>query len=190
MDIERVKEAINTYVDLTAAEWDTLMGYLKVVSLKRNEYFLRAGQVCSSIALVGQGALVYYKLHESGKELTTDFALEGDWIADNRSRISQTPSLINIKAIEDCQLLTITNENLNKCYAQIPKLERLGRLLIEQAFVRIAQQSIDLQTLSSSQRYQKLLSEHPEVFQRIPLYHIANYLGIAPKSLSRIRGKG
>lgn len=58
---------------------------------------------------------------------------------------------------------------------------------MEQSFVKIAQQSIDLQVLSAKERYESLLLKYPEILQKVPLYHIANYLGIAPKSLSRIR---
>jgi CRP-like cAMP-binding protein len=72
-------------------------------------------------------------------------------------------------------------------YLRIPKLERLGRILMEQAYLKIARQSIDLQVLTARERYEGMLRNYPEIFQRVPLYHIANYLGIAPKSLSRIR---
>jgi hypothetical protein len=72
-------------------------------------------------------------------------------------------------------------------YIRIPKLERLGRILIEQTFLKIAQQSMDLQVLTARERYESLLCNYPEIFQKVPLYHIANYLGIAPKSLSLIR---
>ena len=68
-------------------------------------------------------------------------------------------------------------------------MERVGRLLIEQAYVRLVQLSIDLQILFAEERYLKLVTQSPHAFQRLPLYHIANYLGIAPKSLSRIRNK-
>ena len=53
--------------------------------------------------------------------------------------------------------------------------------------LKIVQQSIDLQILSAKERYETLLQKNPEIFQKVQLYHIANYLGIAPKSLSRIR---
>lgn len=154
---------------------------------KKNDLFLAEGQVCRSVGIVTKGILIYYKLSDTGKEITTDFAFAGDWVTDNRSRLNNSPSFLNIKAIEDAELLVITNENLNTCYQQIPKVEKLGRVLMEKAFVKIAQQSIDLQTLSATERYEKLLQEYPEIFQKVPLYHIANYLGIAPKSLSRIR---
>jgi CRP/FNR family transcriptional regulator, anaerobic regulatory protein len=187
MNLEIIKSSIASIISLSDIEWTKLSTYLEIKILEKNSYLLQEKQVCKSIAFVNRGTLVYFKLLENGKEITTDFAFCSDWVTDNRSRLNNSPSYINIKAIEESEVLMISNENLNSCYNQIPKLEKLGRILIEQAFVKITQQSIDLQTLSASDRYEKLLHEHPEIFQKISLYHIANYLGIAPKSLSRIR---
>jgi CRP-like cAMP-binding protein len=187
MNTERIKKAVSSVVSFSDGEWQILMGFIEPKTLRKNNYFLTQGQICNSIAFINAGSMIYCKLLETGKETTTDFAFTGDWVTDNRSRLNLTPSLIHIKATEDSELLIISHKNLNECYSRIPRLERLGRVLIEQAFVKIAQQSIDLQTLSASQRYEKMLHEYPEIFQKVPLYHIANYLGIAPKSLSRIR---
>ncbi len=187
MQFDIIKNSINSIVSLNDNEWKHLLNYVEFKTLRKNDYFLREGQICTAVALVINGALIYHKLQETGKETTTDFAFTGDWITDNRSRLNSTPSFINIKAIENTELIVISENNLNDCYNKIPKLEKLGRILTEKAFVKIAQQSIDLQTLTANERYQKMLHEYPEIFQKIPLYHIANYMGIAPKSLSRIR---
>jgi CRP-like cAMP-binding protein len=72
-------------------------------------------------------------------------------------------------------------------YFQITKIERLGRILTEQAFIKFVEQTVEFQTLTAKERYENLLKNHPSIFQKVQLYHIANYLGIAPKSLSRIR---
>jgi len=42
-------------------------------------------------------------------------------------------------------------------------------------------------TDSPEQRYLKLLESNPALFQRIPQYHIASFIGVKPESLSRIR---
>ncbi len=42
---------------------------------------------------------------------------------------------------------------------------------------------------TAEQRYRRMLDEQPDRLQRIPLKHLASYLGIAPESLSRIRRK-
>lgn len=184
---DKMKANITSIIALEKDEWQRFIGFFECVELKKNEYFLKEGQVCDYIGFVNRGALVYFKMLDSGTEVTTDFAFENDWVTNNLSRISNSPSLINIKAIEATEMLVVKNQNLSDIYIQLPKIERLGRILIEQAFVRITEQSIDLQLLSAKERYEQLLLKSPEIIQRAPLYHIANYLGIAPKSLSRIR---
>ncbi len=149
--------------------------------------FLEEGQICNYIGFVNSGVLIYFKSTDNGSEVTTDFSFEGDWVTVNQSRLNNSPSLINIRAIEHSELLVIKQQDLSVIYTEIPKIERLGRILMEQAYLRIVQQSIDLQVLTAKERYESLLHKYPEIFQKVPLYHIANYLGIAPKSLSRIR---
>ena len=187
MTFEKIKSFISSIVSLNDEEWIQLSDFIEIKSLPKNGYLLEEGQVCDSIAFIQSGVLVYFKLSKKLDEITTDFAFEGEWVTNNHSRLNHLPSMIYIKAIEDSELLIIKNENLNILFGKIPKLEKLGRILMEQAFIKIAQSSIDLQVLSAKERYIKLLQQYPAVFQRVPLYHIANYLGVAPKSLSRIR---
>ena len=189
MNTAKLKNNIGSIVSLSDEEWLQLFQFIEIKTLKKNNYFLSEGQICDSIAFVNSGILIYYKLLENGNEITTDFAFEEDWVTDNQSRLNHSPSLIYIKAIEDAELLIIKNDKLPDIFDRIPKMEKLGRILIEQAFMKIAQLSIDLQSLSANEHYIKLLQKYPEFFQKIPLHHIANYLGIAPKSLSRIRNE-
>jgi len=184
---DKLKSSIDSIVPVTEEEWRLLSGLFEVRELKKNDYFLKEGQVCDFVGFVNSGALVYFKVLDRGTEVTTDFAFENDWVTNNLSRLCDIPSLINIRAIEATEMLVVKNRNLTDLYSRIPKAERLGRILIEQAYIRIVRQSIDLQLLSAKERYEQLLLNSPEIMQRIPLYHIANYLGIAPKSLSRIR---
>ena len=187
--ISIIKNSIDPIVSLTDAELSVFCESFEVKKLSKNEFFLEEGQVCNFIGFVNAGVMIYFKSMDSGNEITTDFAFEGDWVTVNVSRLNNSPSLINIKAIEYSELFVIKQQDLLGLYLQIPKLERLGRILIEQAYLKIVQHSLDLQTLSAKDRYENLLHKYPEIFQKIPLYHIANYLGIAPKSLSRIRAE-
>jgi len=188
MDIfNKIKSNIGTIISLTNEEFQSFCDVIEVKMLNKNDLFLEEGQICNFIGFVNKGALIYYKSMDNGNEVTTDFAFEGDWVTINHSRLNNTPSTINIKAIEDAELLVVKQQDLNDLYIRIPKTERLGRVLIEQAYLKIAKQSVDLQVFTATERYENLLHKFPEIFQRVQLYHIANYLGIAPKSLSRIR---
>ncbi|MFT4223501.1 Crp/Fnr family transcriptional regulator [Dysgonomonas sp.] len=182
-----IRNSIEPIISLSEEEWIILNNYISCKVLKKNDYFLKEGEICKSVALVCQGILIYSKELDNADEITTDFGIEGDWVTDNYSRLNNSPSLLNIKALADSKILVIQQKDLSVLYDKVPKLEKFGRVLMEKAFVKITQLSLDLQILSAKERYLKLLSTNPGIFQRIPLYHIANYLGIAPKSLSRIR---
>jgi CRP/FNR family transcriptional regulator, anaerobic regulatory protein len=181
--------AIDKLSSLSEKERVSLSSYIHIKTFMKGDLLLRQDEVCKCIYFIISGTVIYYQITNNGEETTTDFAFDGEWVTDNRSRITQTPSHLNIKAWDTTQVAIIQQCDLDILFTNIPSLERVVRLSIEQAYVKLAQWSIDLQTLSAEERYQKLVEKSPQVFQRLPLYHIANYLGIAPKSLSRIRNK-
>jgi CRP-like cAMP-binding protein len=189
MNIDLLQNQINSIVSLSNKEWNQFLPFIESKNLKRNSYLLKEGQICDSIAFINSGILIYFKLLDNGKEVTTDFAFKNDWVTDNLSRLINLPSEINIKAIVPSELLIIKNKDLQYLFDTVPKIERLSRILMEQSFIKFSQLSIDLQVLSAKERYVKMLHEYPDISQNVPLYHIANYLGIAPKSLSRIRNE-
>jgi len=185
--ILKIRNSIAPIVSLTDEEIATFSDAFVLKKLSKNDFFLKEGEICNCIGFVNSGILVYFRTNENGDEITTDFAFEGDWVTNNQSRLKNTPSKINIRAIEDTEMVVIKQHDLNRLYLQTPKIERLGRILMEQAYIKMVEQTIELQVLSAKQRYENLLKHHPEIFQKVQQYHIANYLGIAPKSLSRIR---
>jgi cAMP-binding proteins - catabolite gene activator and regulatory subunit of cAMP-dependent protein kinases len=186
-EFELLNKQLTALVTLNAKEQAEVLAVWSVVTLHKGDHLLKEGDICRFVGFITQGAMIYYTTKVNGEEVTTDFAMEGSWVCNNQSRLNGTPSLVGIKAVEDSQVLVVKQDALNDLYLRHPKLERFGRILMEQAFLSFVEQSLDLQILSATERYQKLLERYPQIFQKFPLYHIANYLGIAPKSLSRIR---
>lgn len=185
----KIKSIIDPIVSLNSEEFEILFHFFDVKTLSKNDLFLKEGQICDYIGFINYGTVIYSKTLNNGNEVTIDFAFEGDWVTSNESRIQNMPSLINIKAIENTEFLVIKQQDLVILYSKIPELERLARIIMEQSHMRFVQQSVELQTFSARERYESLLFNYPKIFQKVPLYHIANFLGIAPKSLSRIRSE-
>ncbi len=79
------------------------------------------------------------------------------------------------------------HRDLQKLYTDLPKFERFGRVLAENVVIGSQRRTASLLFDSPEERYLKLIAERPKVVERIPLHHIASYLGIKPESLSRIR---
>lgn len=180
-------QSITPFVEIPSDDFEKMCSYFDHFQIVKNGYFLKEGEYCNSIGFVNKGAFVYLNIDKNGDETAIDFAFEGDWITDNLGRLNQKKSIISIKAVEDSEIFVINHQKLQELFLQSHKVERLGRILIEQSYIKIALQCTDLQTTTAKDRYVNLLKKHPSIIQRVPQYYIAEYLGIAPKSLSRIR---
>ena len=128
----------------------------------------------------------FYTLKE--KETTTFFLREGSVAVALRSLVETIPSIENIQAIEDSELIVIKRESLYELYRESWKWQQVGRRVVEDSYIDMEQRSISLQTLSAQERYEQFLIEFPEVIKVVPLHQIASFLGISPETLSRIRG--
>ena len=61
--------------------------------------------------------------------------------------------------------------------------------ILYEEIIYLEKRIYDLQFVSSSERYKRLLEEAPEIIQRVSLTDIASYLGVSRETLSRIRGQ-
>jgi CRP-like cAMP-binding protein len=156
-------------------------------TVERDEHILKEGQVCKFVGFVETGLLMYYKVSNEGEEIVADFAKENEWVSQYESFMSRTPSALFIKALEPCQLHTISLDHLNELYERVPGFEKLAKQMVEKVFMDMVKRSLELQNLKAEDRYQKLVTDYPFIIQRVPQYYVASFLGIAPQSLSRIR---
>ena len=115
--------------------------------------------------------------------------MDNNLISDIESFFSQKPSKYYIEAIEDSQLTRISYDRLELLYTEVPSLERYFRILFQKAYLNALKRLNATMWETAEERYNDMLKEHPDMFQRVPLVYIASYLGITPESLSRIRNK-
>ena len=179
---------LNKFVTLDQGEFDHFYSSLVLKELKKGEHLFYAGNICRDVYFIVNGCLMYY-YSVNGEQKIGQFFFEGTWIGDLYSFLSKNPSKMNVSAIEPSSLLALSYENMQKLYVEIPKLERFGRLLIEQTFIHSQQRSASFLTKSPTEKYLTLVKSRPKVVSRVPQYMIASFLGIKPESLSRIRKK-
>jgi CRP/FNR family transcriptional regulator, anaerobic regulatory protein len=183
---DRLKISLVGLLPLTPEEFIHFVTLLTPRRLSKHEHYLQAGEVCTHIAFINQGSMRYYYLKD-GNEFNGQFFFEGSWIGEYQSFLTGQPSLQYFDALENVELLVMHHRDLQKLYADLPKFERFGRALAENVVIGSQHRTASLLFDTPEERYLKLISDRPKVVERIPLYHIASYLGIKPESLSRIR---
>ena len=183
---QMVKENLSQFVDLTPSEFEKITQQFVYKSLKKKEVLLQEGEVCRNAYFISRGCLRYF-FNLEGEDKTGQFFFEGAWYTDFESYITGQPSSENIQALEASELLLLSRKSLLQLFDEIPKLERFGRLIAENAFLGVKARNNSFLNQTPEERYQTLLRESPKVISRIPQHYIASYLGIKPESLSRIR---
>lgn len=156
-----------------------------VSSVKKNEILQPFGHTCKTIYFIKSGIARIFYLKE-GKDITEHFAFENDIIARVESLFTGKPSQKAIQILEDAEIIAINASKLFMLYDEYPRIERLFRLIFEDAHVNTIHHMESIQFHSAEERYLALLKE-TEIVQKIPLKYVASYLGITQVSLSRIR---
>ncbi len=180
---------IQKFVPLTDAEWYLLQSQLVEKKLKKNHFFIQEGKREKNIAFVLEGNLRQYYTTD-GEEKTTYFYFENHLMSSYMSCLTGQPSKLSIVALTDCRMLVFSYVTLVELYNQSQAWERFGRVLAEYIAMGLEERMVGLLTLSPEQRYEELIkSNKQKILERIPQQYIANYLGITPVSLSRIRNR-
>lgn len=156
-------------------------------SIKKKKDLHTEGEVCQYLYFVVAGCLRSYFIDSKGVEHIYQIRMDNSWISDLESFFSQEKSKYYIEALEDSQLLRISKDDFEKLLVEIPALERYFRMVFQKAYVNALKRLNATMWKPATERYQEMLKEHPQMFQRVPLVYIASYLGITPESLSRIR---
>jgi CRP-like cAMP-binding protein len=178
---------MSKYVKLSDEEFEHFASMLVPRRLKKKERLLTAGELCWFEGFVHTGCLRVYCTDNEGADHILYFAPEDSWFTDVQSFISKKPALLNIDAVEDSEVLLLAGSSKERLYREVPKFERLFRLMTQWALVALQERLIGCMRLTAVERYRDFKNRHPALVNRIPQYQIAAYLGMSPEFLSKIR---
>ena len=167
---------------------EALSGICSVSTLGRNEILQPAGRTCRTVYFINKGiARIFYL--KDGADITESFAFEDQVVARVESLFTGRASMKSIQVLSDAEIVAIRADGLSALYDRFPETERLFRRVFESLHVDLVNRIERIQFNSAEERYRALLSEQPELIRRVPLKHVASYLGITQVSLSRIRSR-
>lgn len=172
---------------LTQPERELIAETFKFKKLRKKQYYLQEGDTSKYIGFLIKGAMRMYSVDQKGHEHIVRFGVENWWMGDYESFNMHTPSRYNIDAVEDSELLIITNPQMQELINKIPAVDAMIKLLDRRSNIAVQNRVHAAISLTAEERYQHLQDNYPAFTQRFPQNMIASYLGISPETLSRIR---
>ncbi len=181
-----LKASLAKFVMLSDEEFETFTDALSFKKFKKGENLHQAGKICDMAFFIQQGCVRYYNI-VGDEEITGQFFFEESWYSDYESFLLNVASDQTIQALETTHVAILYKHTLDKLYVEIPKFERFGRLMAENAFIGLRRRTESLTHQAATERYVELVQDRPKVIQRVPQKYIASFLNVKPQSLSRIR---
>jgi CRP-like cAMP-binding protein len=156
-------------------------------SISKNNFIIKEDKKIERTYVLGNGYVRSFVFDINGKEVTTNIYSAPAFVNDFSSFFKKTPATQSFQMLTNCEGWSMSHENVEKHFRNIREYREFGRRLVLNNFDQLNQRMLEMIKYTAENRYLKLLSQHPEIFQNVPLKIIASYLGITDTSLSRIR---
>ena len=183
---EKLRKHFFSIQPLSDKEIEAIDETMTIQDLKNGTVLLKEGETSNKSYFVLEGIIRQYYLID-GEEKVTDFFADEQWVISLNSIDLISPSTHYLQCCSDCSVLIGNSQKGEELYKRFPNLGDISRKLMGKVF---AEQHAKIEAFKISTpiiRYQNLLKSRPDLFQRIPQYQIASYIGVTPESLSRIR---
>ncbi len=187
MDTSLILQNVKKRIQLTAKEEELFTQKLSKRILKKKEMFHREGEISNAVAFVNKGCLRSYFTDQNGFEHVLSFAIEDWWISDIYSATYRQPGRLNIEALEQTEIILLSNQDRELLFEQVPKFERFFRILMEKSMINMQQRLLENVSLPAYDRFVLFVERYPNLLGRVPQIHLAAYLGITPEFLSKIK---
>lgn len=189
MSYQALRHSIERFVTLTDTEWEMLLPFLKIKTLNKHELLCAEGELANEVGFVLDGMLRHFYTKD-GEEKTTYFYFENHFVSSYISCVTRQPSLLTIEALSPCTLIVFPYDQLAGLFETSLAWQKFGRLIAEYLALGLEERMVGLLTMSPEERYIALVEGNKKkIIARIPQHYIANYLGITPVSMSRIRSR-
>jgi CRP-like cAMP-binding protein len=186
-------EIFKTYVlsraQVSDEEFAVLHAIVKEKRLRKRQYLLQEGDVSRYHCFITKGLLRTYSVDDKGNEHIIRFAMENWWISDRESLLSGEPSQFNIDAIEDSEVILFDKNDYDAAVPLTPRFQAMVTAILNKSFVTSQSRIRELISNTAEEKYHNFVERYPAFALRVPQSMIASFLGIAPETLSRLRGK-
>ncbi len=171
---------------LSAEFVDDYLNKVEIVKVKKNNFFIKEGDVSTHIGIVKSGSLFSYFEDDNADISVNELYSPLSLISSYRSFLTQTPSPANFKANTNTEIYVISYKEYLTLQKEINWL-LFFKTFSDALFVRKCLKETALINFPTKKRYQILIEQRNFIEQLFPQHIIASYLKMRPETLSRLK---
>jgi CRP-like cAMP-binding protein len=180
---------------LLQTDIEILLKIATLKSYKNKQSILRVGQIPNIIGFIFTGMIRGYHIDGEGEEKTVFLRPTHTFFSTPETIQGMQPSKYAYEAIGEAVVLEFSFSAFEQLTFTNLAIARLFTEGLKETVLTLVFRVEMLAGKTPEERYDALLKQYPQFFQKAYNKYIANYLGITPNSLSRIikrkkEGKG
>ncbi|ERI61410.1 cyclic nucleotide-binding domain protein [Capnocytophaga sp. oral taxon 863 str. F0517] len=177
-----------TQIDSQAIELlDNLFEYREY---KKYSLLLKEGNRSKEVFYIEEGIIRQFYT-KNKKDITHAFLAEDSFYMPIEPIYFHNPSPFALEALEVCKVRVANFSQVEQMIHNHPKLRGFMEMLLVAFLKNLTLRIYGIKFQTAQERYDFLLKNYPKILLRVPLGHVASFLGITQQTLSVIRaGKG
>lgn len=183
---EILKQQLLKIIEISDQEFEYILSHFTWKKFKKHQFLIQEGQLVTDDFFILSGCVKSYYTDDTGKVHIILFGAKDWWITDYGAYYEQKAATLNIDCIEDTEVLCLSNENREKLCKELHKVEHFFRKKTNRRNVALQNRILTLLSSSAKERYEKFLSDYPDLVQKLPKHILASYLGVTRETLSRL----
>jgi CRP-like cAMP-binding protein len=192
--MERIVKYFRSYAPVSDKAWTHFRKRLALQHHNNGDIIHPAQQPCNKMFFILEGVARSYLQKPDGRDFTWFFHYDDEnssakqfILIDYPSFNLHTPSTYGFQALSRCMVACMSNHNLREVFQQFPEFLAVEKQLVISSYQHINRRMQTLLTKSAKGRLEDFERDHWVLFDIIPHYHIASFLGITPQRLCQLR---
>ncbi len=193
--MQEIKQYLNQVSPISNDTFNQIKGILVEKTYSKGTFFAKTGRKENKFGIVLDGVLRAYISKDDGSQYTKTFftpiffKTPISFIGAFSSLVTRTVNQVSIEALTEVRLLEGKYEDLLCFIKNNTEVAEWNQKLTEIFFIGKEQREFEFFTLQADSRYKLFRERYPELETLINQYYIAQFIGITPTQLSRIRKK-
>ena len=154
-----------------------------------NEIVIEEGEDVDVIFFVETGSTRHFTSDKAGNEYTTHFAFPHEFSTDYGAFITRSKSTYSVETLQETRLVAVPREAYDWMARNVKDGEKLIRMVTESFFLYFAARLRENYVMSPLERYQAMEQKFPGIYEQVPQYMIASYIGVSKVHLSRLKNE-
>jgi CRP-like cAMP-binding protein len=185
--MEKLLKHIRSLVEFSDESWEQFSNYLTIKKFNKGDFLLKNQEYCDTVFYIQTGFCRLFQEVEED-EINLNFHFEDEFVTNIKSSLNKEKSEYSIQAYENLVVVEMKKSTITEDFINGSKeLQAFSSKMLQLLTIKQEEHLKLFKLCSPQQRYEYIEKYQPEILQRVPLHHLASYLGVTRRTLTRIR---